>query len=115
MLLKSPLSSNVLISHIPIASRENCPLLALVHWFTKFKSSPEHDTNLYVVKKDIDHSGQHHSGVVCLEDIKFPCPLSPVIKGSCDRNLKQENVLKECDSFYFNKYASHSLYQEFSQ
>src|SRR5260370_36320938 len=94
--------------------RENCSLLAFVHWFTKCKSSPEHDTNLYVVKKDIDHSGQCHSGVVCLEDIKFPCPLSPN-EGPCDRNLKQENVLKKCDSFYFNKYANHFLYQEFSQ
>ncbi|KAF8578500.1 hypothetical protein K439DRAFT_1621296 [Ramaria rubella] len=94
------------------------PHLAYVEWF-EIIGGADPDTNMFLVKKEraSDGSGTRIGGIIELEDIVQPCPLSPKF-GENAQNLDQPgaqvtglNCLDLVETFRINPFHSKPGYQ----
>ena len=57
-------------------------------------------------------TGTHHAGgVIGLESIRGPCPLSSKLHGSCPPSIGQDNAYNKLSSFWVNPFTSHVAYE----
>ena len=84
-------------------------MFAYVHWYSPAKQAHPHH-KLREVSKMM--RGRHRAGgVIGLESIRGPCPLSSKLDGSCPPGIGQDNAYNELSSFWINPFASHVDYE----
>ncbi|KAF8517066.1 hypothetical protein BU17DRAFT_50234, partial [Hysterangium stoloniferum] len=89
--------------------------LAYVEWF--HLNPIDQDTNMFSVKKLYDDKGNRKGGIIEVEDIVQPCPLSPKF-GQKAANLDPigiqitgENCIENVETFWINSFHTKSTYQ----
>ena len=55
--------------------------------------------------------GHRAGGVISLESIQGPCPLSSKLDGSCPSGIGQDYAYNKLSSFWINPFASHVDYE----
>ena len=84
--------------------------LAYVTWFTRFKGSPDEDTDMYRIQPAKDSKGHAQGSIIPLTDIRQSCMLTPS-RATWDMTWDTGNILDECDSFFVNNLQSKYSYQ----
>ncbi|KZV76152.1 hypothetical protein PENSPDRAFT_598761 [Peniophora sp. CONT] len=86
-----------------------CRHLAYIELFTRFRSCPEDDCDLYKVQRSMTDL-QRTAIVVPLDRIFRSCHLVPEFGKQVDRRWKSETVLEQCDTFYLNSFIDDHMY-----
>ncbi|KAJ3747404.1 hypothetical protein DFH05DRAFT_1457774 [Lentinula detonsa] len=90
---------------VPASSQWPRDPLAYVTWFTRFKTSPDHNTLMYRVEPAKDSKGQAQGSIIPLTDIRQSCMLTPG-RTTWDKTWNTESILDKCDSLFVNNLQS---------
>jgi hypothetical protein len=89
-------------------------LYTFLLWFTPIPiSAPVANSELWSVSK-MEGAGSQLGGIVCLVDVRYPCPLAPVLDEAFwegDVEINEDNATTVSHKFYLNSFSLHIDYE----
>ena len=83
--------------------------LAYVEWFTDFPSSPDNDTKLYKIRREI-LGEQRLASIIPVHNICQSVHLYPQFGRAVPEDWTSDNVLEKCSVFYVNPFSDRLSY-----